>query len=117
MDYHAFWSQKCSIPISKSNGNVVSATLDQCINLCCDILLFSKDEESYEKLLTEFYNLVKSQGIMLSKKKTVIGQSSINFFKVNILDGKYTLQPHIAVSLGARQAHKYQTDTIVFWNY
>jgi len=34
-----------------------------------DILLFSKDVESYEKLLTEFYNLVKSQGIMLSKKK------------------------------------------------
>ena len=26
-----------------------------------DILLFSKDEESHAKLLTEFYNLVKSQ--------------------------------------------------------
>ena len=25
-----------------------------------DILLFSKDEESHAKLLTEFYNLVKS---------------------------------------------------------
>ena len=31
-----------------------------------DILLFSKDEESHAKLLTEFYNLVKSQEIMLS---------------------------------------------------
>ena len=38
-----------------------------------DILLFSKDEESHEKLLTEFYNLVKSQGIMLLEKKMVIG--------------------------------------------
>ena len=64
-----------------------------------DILLFSKDEESHAKLLTEFYNLVKSQGIMLSKKKMVIGQSSIDFLGVNISDGKYTLQPHIASSL------------------
>ena len=56
-----------------------------------DILLFSKDEESHSKLLTEFYNLVKSQGIMLSEKKMVIGQSSIDFLGVNISDGKYTL--------------------------
>ena len=49
-----------------------------------DILLFSKDEESHAKLLTEFYNLVKSQGIMLSEKKMVIGQSSIDFLGVNI---------------------------------
>ena len=65
-----------------------------------DILLFPKDEESHEKLLTEFYNLVKSQGIMLLEKKMVIGQSSIDFLGVNISDGKYTLQPHIVVSLG-----------------
>jgi len=65
-----------------------------------DILLFSKDEESHEKLLTEFYNLVKSQGIMLSKKKMVIGQFFIDFLGVSISDGKYTLQPHIAISHG-----------------
>ena len=65
-----------------------------------DILLFSKDEESHAKLLIEFYNLVKSQGIMLSEKKMVIGQFSIDFLGVNISDGKYTLQPHIATSLG-----------------
>ena len=28
-----------------------------------------------------------------------IGQSSIDFLGVSILDGKYTLQPHIAISL------------------
>ena len=64
-----------------------------------DILLFSKDEESHDKLLTEFYNLVKTQGIMLSEKKMVIGQSFIDFLGVNISDGKYTLQSHIASSL------------------
>ena len=42
-----------------------------------DILLFSKDVESHERLLTNYYNLVKSQGIMLSKKKMVIGQTFI----------------------------------------
>ena len=56
-----------------------------------DILLFSKDEESHAKLLTEFYNLVQPQGIMLSEKKMVVGQFSINFLGVNISDGKYTL--------------------------
>ena len=65
-----------------------------------DILLFSKDAESYERLLTEFYNLVKSQGIMLSEKKMVIGQSSIDFLGVSRSNRTYTLQPHIAVSLG-----------------
>ena len=35
---------------------------------------------------------------MLSEKKMVIGQSSIDFLRVNISDGKYTLQPHIASS-------------------
>ena len=65
-----------------------------------DILLFSKDAESHERLLTKFYNLVKSHRIMLSEKKMVIGQNSIEFFGVNISNGKYTLQPHIAATLG-----------------
>ena len=53
-----------------------------------DILLFSKDEESHEKFLTEFYSLVKSQGIMLSEKKMVIGQSSIDFLGVTLIGQK-----------------------------
>ena len=35
------------------------------------ILLFSKDAESHERLLTKFYNLIKSHMIMLSEKKMV----------------------------------------------
>ena len=65
-----------------------------------DILLFSKDAESHERLLTKFYNLVKSQGIMLSENKMVIGQTSIEFLGVNISNGKYTLQLHITATLG-----------------
>ena len=56
-----------------------------------DILLFSKDTESHERLLTKFYNLVKSQEIMLSEKNMVIGQTSIEFLEINISDRKYTL--------------------------
>ena len=41
-----------------------------------DILLFSKDADSHEKLLTEFYNLVKSQEIMLSEKKMVVSATA-----------------------------------------
>ena len=37
---------------------------------------------------------------MLSEKKMVIGQSSIDFLGVSISNRKYTLQPHIVVSLG-----------------
>ena len=37
---------------------------------------------------------------MLSEKKMIIGQSSIDFLGVNISNGKYVLQPHIAASLG-----------------
>ena len=64
-----------------------------------DILLFSKDTDFHEKLLAEFYNLVKSQGIMVLEKKMVIGQTSIEFLGMTISDGKYTLQPYIATSL------------------
>ena len=65
-----------------------------------DILLFSKDEESHAKLLTGFYNLVKFQGIMLSEKKMVIGQSSIDFWGVNISDAKVYSAASYSVLLG-----------------
>ena len=80
-----------------------------------NILLFSKEADSHEKLLTQFYNLVKSQGVMLSEEKVVIGQSSIEFLGMTISDGKYTLQPHIATSIkefpdklsSAKQTHQF----------
>ena len=64
-----------------------------------DILLFSKDADSHEKLLIEFYNLVKSQGIMFSEKKNGHWANINIVLGMTILDGKYTLQPHIATSL------------------
>ena len=58
-----------------------------------DILLFSKDTNSHEKLLTEFYNLVKSQGIMLlEKKKMVIGKTSIEFLGMTIMGDVFAIR-------------------------
>ena len=98
-DHHYQWNvMPFSLKNAPSQFQKVMVTLFQpllanALIYVDDILLLSKDEESHAKLLTKFYNLVKSQGIMLSEKKMVIGQSSIDFLGVNISDGKYTLQP------------------------
>ena len=44
-----------------------------------DILLFSKDRDSHQKLLCEFLSLVDKHGIMLSTKKSTIGQPLVEF--------------------------------------
>ena len=98
-DHHYQWTimpfglKNASSQFQKAMVMLFQPLLANALIYVDDILLFSKDEESHAKLLTEFYNLVKSQGIMLSEKKMVIGQSSIDFLGVNISDGKYTLQP------------------------
>ncbi|KAG8472716.1 hypothetical protein CXB51_034748 [Gossypium anomalum] len=64
-----------------------------------DILLYSKDEESHVLLLQQFHSLVLRYGIMLSKKKMKINKSEINFLGMDIKDGSYQPQPHIAQEL------------------
>ena len=101
-DHHYQWTvmpfglKNAPSEFQKAMVTLFQPLLNNALIYVDDILLFSKVEESHEKLLTEFYNLVKSQGIMLSEKKMIIGQSSIDFLGVNISDGKYVLQPHIA---------------------
>ncbi|KAG8493395.1 hypothetical protein CXB51_010802 [Gossypium anomalum] len=64
-----------------------------------DILLYSKDEEFHVLLLQQFHSLVVKYGIMLSEKKMNINKSEINFFGMDIKDGRYQPQPHIAQEL------------------
>ncbi|KAJ9547120.1 hypothetical protein OSB04_019663 [Centaurea solstitialis] len=64
-----------------------------------DILLFSLDEGSHVALLSKFHSIIQEYGIMLSEKKMEIGVTSVNFFGMNIADGKYQPQPHIAQEL------------------
>ncbi|GKB54329.1 putative reverse transcriptase domain, viral movement protein [Tanacetum coccineum] len=64
-----------------------------------DILLFSPDEQSHAELLSKFYSLVTKYGIMLSEKKMEVGVTTIQFLGMEISDGKYHPQPHVAQEL------------------
>lgn len=55
-----------------------------------DILLFSCTEKDHVELLLQFHNIVKNHGIMLSKKKMLIGMHSIEFLGMKISNGTYT---------------------------
>ncbi|GJS31849.1 putative reverse transcriptase domain, viral movement protein [Tanacetum coccineum] len=64
-----------------------------------DILLFSPDEQSHAELLSMFYSLVAKYGIMLSEKKMQVGVTTIQFLGMEISNGKYQPQPHVAQEL------------------
>nr|GEW78745.1 hypothetical protein [Tanacetum cinerariifolium] len=64
-----------------------------------DILLFSSDEQSHAELLSKFYSLVTKYRIMLSEKKIEVGVTTIQFLGMEIFDGKYQPQPHVAQEL------------------
>nr|GFA09470.1 RNA-directed DNA polymerase homolog [Tanacetum cinerariifolium] len=64
-----------------------------------DIFLFSPDEQSHAELLSKFYSLVTKYGIMLSEKKMEVGVTTIQFLGMEISDGRYQPQPHVAQEL------------------
>ena len=64
-----------------------------------DILLFSSDHDSHQKLLLDFLRIVQEHRIMLSEKKSSIAKESIDFLSMMIKDGHYQPGPHIATEL------------------
>ncbi|GJR07943.1 putative zinc finger, CCHC-type containing protein [Tanacetum coccineum] len=54
---------------------------------------------SYAELLSKFYSLVTKYRIMLSEKKMEVGMTTIQFLGMEISDGKYQPQPHVAQEL------------------
>ncbi|KAK0585855.1 hypothetical protein LWI29_035139 [Acer saccharum] len=56
-----------------------------------------KDDTSHNILLQQFHDIVHHYGIMLSKKKSIIGRSEIEFLGMNISNGQYRSGPHLAV--------------------
>ena len=64
-----------------------------------DILLFSKDNVTHQKLLDHFLTLVESHDIMLSEKKSTLGHSTIAFLGMILEDGYYSLGPYITQEL------------------
>ena len=64
-----------------------------------DVLLFSKDHDSHQDILSHFLKIVESHGIMLSDKKSILGQDSVEFLGMVIKDGHYHPGLHIAQEL------------------
>ena len=64
-----------------------------------DILLFSEDVDNHLTLLQQFHKIVINYGIMLSEKKMIIAQPSIDFLGLTIHDGAIRLQPHISTKI------------------
>ncbi|KAK2637101.1 hypothetical protein Ddye_031893 [Dipteronia dyeriana] len=64
-----------------------------------DIILFSLDKESHDRLLKQFHQIIDKYGIMLSDKKSSIGVTEIEFLGMKINDGSYVPGPHMVKQL------------------
>ncbi|KAH9668361.1 hypothetical protein KPL70_021384 [Citrus sinensis] len=83
----------------KAMTKIFSPILHHAVVYIDDILLFSSDHESHQKLLLDFFHIVQAHGIMLSEKISNIGKESIDFLGMVIKDGQYQPGPHIAIKL------------------
>ncbi|KAH9686579.1 hypothetical protein KPL70_014415 [Citrus sinensis] len=61
--------------------------------------LKSESHDEHRQLLTQFYDIVQSHGIMLSAKKSIIATENIEFLGIIIKDGHYQPGKHIAQEL------------------
>ncbi|KAH9716958.1 hypothetical protein KPL71_021647 [Citrus sinensis] len=61
--------------------------------------LKSGSHDDHRQLLTQFYDLIQSHGIMLSAKKSIIATDNIEFLGMIIKDGHYQPGKHIAQEL------------------
>nr|GEU83963.1 putative zinc finger, CCHC-type [Tanacetum cinerariifolium] len=66
----------------------------------CEAFYVNKrSKQSHAELLSKFYSLVTKYEIMLSEKKMEDGVTTIQFNGMEIFDGKYQPQPHVAQEL------------------
>eukprot|EP00257_Ricinus_communis_P017936 XP_015576507.1 uncharacterized protein LOC107261471 [Ricinus communis] len=64
-----------------------------------DILLFSETAQEHHQLLKQFLAIIQKYGIMLSEKKSIIGQQEIEFLGMHFKDGQYTYGPYLTKEL------------------
>ncbi|PKI76592.1 hypothetical protein CRG98_002901 [Punica granatum] len=83
----------------KAMFRVFAPIMDQALVYIDDILLFSPSEETHIILLRRFSEIIQDYGIMLSEKKTIIGQREINFLGMQLANGQYQPEPHVARKL------------------
>ncbi|KAH9744328.1 hypothetical protein KPL70_003652 [Citrus sinensis] len=65
----------------------------------CSQLLAQGSHEEHRNLLSQFYDIIQSHGIMLSAKKSTIATDNIEFLGMIIKDGHYQPGKHIAQEL------------------
>nr|GEX14076.1 putative reverse transcriptase domain, viral movement protein [Tanacetum cinerariifolium] len=104
-DHHYQWKvmpfglKNAPLAFQKAMITIFEPILANTLVYIDDILLFSPDEQSHAELLSKFYSLVTKYGIMLTEKKMEVGVTTIQFLGIEISDGKYQPQPHVAQEL------------------
>ncbi|KAH9697760.1 hypothetical protein KPL71_023744 [Citrus sinensis] len=83
----------------KSMVQIFQPILHHALIYIDDILLFSGSHDEHCQLLTQFYDILQSHGIMLSAKKSTIATTNIEFLGMVIKDGHYQPGKHIAQEL------------------
>ncbi|KAH9769471.1 hypothetical protein KPL71_012012 [Citrus sinensis] len=83
----------------KSMVQIFQPILHHALIYIDDILLFSGSHDEHRQLLTQFYDILQSHGIMLSAKKSTIATNNIEFLGMVIKDGHYQPGKHIAQEL------------------
>ena len=56
-------------------------------------------KKNHKQLLGRFLQITQQHGIMLSERKSQLGQTEIDFLGMHFSQGKYQPQPHIAQEL------------------
>ena len=80
--------------LQKVMVKIFSPILHHALVYIDDILLFSTNHQTHQKLLSDFFAIVQAHGIMLSEKKSNIGKESIDFLGMMLQDGHYHSGPH-----------------------
>ncbi|KAH9744329.1 hypothetical protein KPL70_003653 [Citrus sinensis] len=83
----------------KSMVQIFQPILHHALIYIDDIFLFSGSHEEHRNLLSQFYDIIQSHGIMLSAKKSTIATDNIEFLGMIIKDGHYQPGKHIAQEL------------------
>ncbi|PKI67620.1 hypothetical protein CRG98_012000 [Punica granatum] len=69
------------------------------IGFCIPKAHYQRKKEAHILLLRRFSEIVQDCGIMLSEKKMVIAQREINFLGIQLTNGQYQSEPHVAQEL------------------
>jgi len=83
----------------KTMTKIFEPILDRAIIYIDDILLFSQDMDSHQRLVKQFFQIADQHGIMLLEKKIHLAQKEIDFLGMHFSQGMYQPQPHIAEEL------------------